>query len=222
MPYYEDLEDEEFFDASPYDELLSSLQEAMMNNVKKSIMDELERLRAENEELKEFRADKEKFDRELNKAKLDYERKLRGAKDELRKERLHELFGNDPEVAWGVTWDNVYPEKCNKCDEHRHLHFKAPSGKELTEQCPHCGKSKSVFSPLEYTLVRFTKRHGWDKEPTRYYRYIENKEYDEFNDETSNLYKPGTPFDKVYSYRIVFLDKKTCEEYCAWLNDKEK
>ena len=61
MRYYEDWDDEEeFFADSPVDEALNAFTQAIMDNVKKSVLDELERLRAENEELKEFRDQKDK------------------------------------------------------------------------------------------------------------------------------------------------------------------
>lgn len=41
-------------------------------------------------------------------------------------------------------------------------------------------------------------------------------------DYTSYVYDGKTPFDKLTSYwAIVFLDKETCERYCAWKTEQE-
>lgn len=223
MPYYENWEmDESFYEPSPYDEILQALRESVMKNIKREIIDELERLRKENEELATFRDQRTIYQAELRKAKQEYERKANLAVVEARQARLLELFGGTPESGWGVEYKREYIEKCDKCDDDRRLHFNAPSGKELTELCPHCARFKYNHTPKEIPLIYFDLGHkNWRKgELTRAYQYSEENDYD--SGTSSNVYKPGTPFEKVNKYRIVFTDKKTCEEYCAWLNEQEK
>ena len=223
MPYYEDWEmDEEFYEPSPYDEILQAMKAAVMKNIKREILDEMERLRKENEELSEFRDQRTIYQAELRKAKMEYERKAAQAVKEARQARLLELFGGTPESGWKVDYKREYIEKCDKCDNERKLHFKAPSGKEMTEPCPHCAKFKYKHSPEEIPLVSFGLGYkNWRKgELIRYYQYTEETDYD--SGTSSNVYKSGTPFEKINKYGIVFTDKKTCEEYCAWLNEKEE
>lgn len=222
MPYYEDWEmDENFYEPSPYDEVLQAMRDAMMKNIKREILDELERLRKENEELATFRDQREQFEWEVKNAKREYERKAALAAVEARQARLLELFGGTPESGWKVDYEREYIEKCDKCDNDRRLHFNAPSGKEMTEPCPYCAKYKNKHSPKEIPLISFKLGYkNWMKgEVCRYYQYAEESECD--SGTLSNVYKSGTPFEKVSKYRIVFTDLKTCEEYCAWLNEKE-
>lgn len=224
MPYYEDWEmDDSFYEPSPYDEILQALRESVMKNIKREIIDELERLRKENEELATFRDQRTIYQAELRKAKQEYERKANLAVVEARQARLLELFGGTPESGWKPNWTREYVEKCDKCDKDRRLHFKAPSGKEMTEPCPYCAKSKLVYAPKEIPLVGFHLGYkGWHKgELTKIYEYCEETEYDSA-ERSCNVYKAGMPFEKVSQYRIVFTDKKTCEEYCAWMNAKEE
>ena len=57
----------------------------------------------------------------------------------------------------------------------------------------------------------------------RYYCDKESRSEDsEYYDYTSYVYDGKTPFDKLTSYwAIVFLDKETCERYCAWKTEQE-
>jgi len=222
MAYYEDWDDEEeFFANSPVDEAMNAFTKAIMDNVKKSILDELERLRAENEELKEFRDQKDKMEREINAAKWEYKRKVDQAVQEAKRMRLFELMGENVVTGWGITWKFEYiHEKCDKCDDQRKIHFTSPSGKDMTEPCPYCSKQYRKYETKELQLSRFSMNKYHRDKVWMYFINTENTDYDECT--YTNTYNPGKPFDQVNAYRIAFLDQETAEKYCEWRNQKER
>ena len=120
----------------------------------------------------------------------------------------------------GVGRNTILPPKCNKCDEKRVIHFKSPRGQELTELCD-CAFGKMVYKPIELTLIKFYKyrdeiiRCFIDRDHT-------SENYWEYEDATSNIYDGKTSFENLTCWGIVFLNKETCERYCAWKTEQEE
>lgn len=217
MCYYDSWFEENWCEEPREEE--TALIEAIKENVKQDIKAEMERLRKENAELKQYKQERQ----EVENVKKWYESRLQteveAYKRTLRQGKIKELFGDYIGTGWGVGCNTVLPPKCNKCDEKRLVHFKSPSGRELTEPCD-CAHGKIVYEPIELTLISFSKHRD---EIIRYFidRNHTTKNYWEYEDSTSSIYDGETPFEDLDYWEIVFLDKETCERYCAWKTEQE-
>ena len=217
MCYYDSWFEENWCEEPREEEM--ALIEAIKENVKQDIKQEMERLRKENAELQQYKQERQ----EVENIKKWYESRLRteveAYKRELRSAKIKELFGDYIVIGWGVKQKITLPPKCDKCDEKRIVHFKSPSGKELTELCD-CAHGKFVYEPIELSLMKIRDYNG---NISRYYCDNESRSEDsEYYDYTSYVYDGKTPFDKLtYYWAIVFLDKETCERYCAWKTEQE-
>lgn len=217
MCYYDSWFEENWCEEPRKEE--AALIEAIKEGVRQDIKAEMERLREENAELQQYKKERQ----EVENIKKWYESRLQteveAYKRTLRQGKIKELFGDYIGTGWGVGCNTVLPPKCNKCDEKRLVHFKSPSGRELTEPCD-CAHGKIVYEPIELTLIGFSK---YGDEIIRYFidRDRSSENYWEYEDATSNIYDGKTPFEDLICWRIVFLDKETYERYCAWKTEQE-
>jgi len=218
MCYYDSWFEENWCEEPREEEM--ALIEAIKESVRQDIKSEMERLRKENAELQQYKKERQ----EVENVKKWYESRLQteveAYKRELRSAKIKELFGDYIVIGWGVKQKITLPPKCDKCDKDRYIHFKSPSGKELTELCD-CAHGKIVYEPIELSLIKIG---GYKGNISRYYYDEESRSEDsEYYDYTSYVYDGKTPFDKLtYYWAIVFLDKETCERYCAWKTEQEE
>lgn len=217
MCYYDSWFEEKWCEEPREEE--AALIDAIKNSVRQDIKAEMERLREENAELQQYKQERQ----EVENVKKWYESRLQteveAYKRTLRQGKIKELFGDYMGTGWGTRGNTILPPKCDKCDEKRLVHFKSPRGKELTEPCD-CAHGKIVYEPIELSLMKIRDYNG---NISRYYCDKESRsEHSEYYDYTSYVYDGKTPFDKLTSYwSIVFLDKETCERYCAWRTEQE-
>lgn len=217
MCYYDSWFEENWCEEPRKEE--TALIEAIKENVRQDIKAEMERLRKENAELQQYEQERQ----EVENVKKWYESRLQteveAYKRMLRQGKIKELFGDYIGTGWGVGCNTILPPKCDKCDEKRLVHFKSPRGKELTEPCE-CACGKFVYNPIELTLIKFSK---YRDEIIRYFidRDHTTENYWEYEDATSDIYDGETPFEDLNCWEIVFLDKETCERYCAWKTEQE-
>lgn len=213
MCYYDSWFEENWCEEPREEE--TALIEAFKKGVRQDIKTEMERLRKENAELQQYKKERQ----EVENVKKWYESRLQteveAYKRTLRQGKIKELFGDYIGTGWGVKQKITLPPKCNKCDETRYIHFKSPSGRDLKEPCK-CAKGKKVFYPEELELVRIYQGR---ERIIRYYAPLKTDD-DDFRDKRHSIYN-GEPFDQVGLWSIVFLDKETCERYCAWKTDQE-
>lgn len=210
MCYYDSWFEENWCEEPREEE--TALIEAIKEGVRQDIKAEMERLRKENTELQQYKQERQEYEYRLQTEVEAYKRTLRQGK-------VKELFGDYIGTGWGVGRNTILPPKCDKCDEKRFIHFKSPRGKELTELCD-CAFGKMVCKPIELTLIKFSK---YRDEIIRYFidRDHTTENYWEYEDATSNIYDGKTPFEDLNCWEIVFLDKETCERYCAWKTEQE-
>ena len=213
MCYYDSWFEENWCEEPRKEE--TALIEAIKEGVRRDIKDEMERLRKENAELQQYKQERQ----EVENIKKWYESRLQteveAYKRELRTAKIKELFGDYIVIGWGVKQKITLPPKCDKCDQDRYVHFKSPSGKDLREPCK-CAQGEKVFYPEELELVRFYQGR---ERIIRYYAPLKTDD-DDFRDKRNSIYN-GEPFDQVSLWSIVFLDKETCEKYCAWKTEQE-
>lgn len=213
MCYYDSWFEENWCEEPREEE--TALIEAIKESVRQDIKTEMERLRKENAELQQYKQERQ----EVENIKKWYESRLQTEvetyKRELRTAKIKELFGDYIVTGWGIEQKITLPPKCDKCDKNRYVHFKSPSGKDLTEPCE-CAKGKKVFYPEKLELVRIYQGR---ESIFRYYAPLKTND-DDFRDKRDSIYN-GEPFDQVGLWSIVFLDKETCEKYCAWKTEQE-
>lgn len=194
-----------------------ALIDAIKNSVRDDIKQEMERLRKENAELQQYKQERQ----EIENVKKWYESRLQteveAYKRKLRQEKIKELFGDYICTGWGVDYDAILPPKCNKCDKNRYIHFKSPSGKNLEEPCS-CGKAKKIYKPVELSLIRFNE---YENKIRRYFIEEGERSYAQYGEGTDRIYDGKVPFKDLICWRIVFLDKETCEKYCEWKTEQE-
>ena len=210
MCYYDSWFEENWCEEPREEE--TALIEAIKESVRQDIKAEMERLRKENAELQQYKKERQEYESRL-------QTEVEAYKKTLRQGKVKELFGDYIGTGWGVGHNTILPPKCDKCDEKRLVHFKSPRGEELTELCD-CAFGKVVYKPIELTLIKFYKHRD---EIIRYFmdRDHTTENYWEYQDATSNIYDGKTPFEDLSCWRIVFLDKETCERYCAWKTEQE-
>lgn len=215
MTYYDEWFEENWCKESREEE--TALIEAIKEGVRQDIKSEMERLRKENAELQQYKQERQ----EIENIKKWYESRLQteveAYKRTLRQEKIKELFGDYICTGWGVDHDDVLPPKCNKCDDDRCIHFKSPSGKDFKEPCS-CSKAKKIYKPVELSLIEF---NDYENKIRRYFIEEGKETYGQYGEGTSRIYDGKVPFEDLNCWRIVFLDKETCEKYCVWKTEQE-
>ena len=197
-----------------------ALIEAIKENVKQDIKQEMERLRKENAELQQYKKERQ----EVENIKKWYESRLQteveAYKRELRSAKIKELFGDYIVIGWGVKKKITLPPKCDKCDKDRMIHFKSPSGKDLREPCQ-CANGKKEYLPLDLHLIRIRQESLFNGKRRIWNYYVPSiHDSDDYRDVFDWVYK-GESFEKINEWNVVFLDKETCEKYCAWKTEQE-
>lgn len=219
-----------------YDEIKSMLLKA----VKQEYLDEMERLRKENEELRPFRDAKRRYENRLKELKAEYDRKIEAAELNAKRTLMHDLFDENKLTAWKAGYRYIEEPKCDKCDSNRKVHFKSPSGKDLTEDCA-CSRKILFYEPKESYLVRFNIKmnakagnqdssYPPDRPLYRYYapRDTSSNEVEfrwDFDEEYGSVRYAddlNTSFDTLNRYEAVFLNYDRCKAYCDYLNDKRE
>lgn len=216
MNYY----DEDFY-AEPceFEEQIEEFKTALAASVRQKFLDELDALRKENESLREFRDKKKTYELELAQAKAQYEEKMRDAESNANRKRLKDLLALFSVTGYRVRADYKQGPKCDKCDDRRKIHYISPAGRKMIEDCT-CAVRTAIYFPKEVPLVSF---YASDKLSDVYFeREDKDMDYDRY-DMRADLYDKDKelPFEKINSYRVVFLKKEDCQRYCDWLNEKE-
>lgn len=218
MCYYDSWFEENWCEEPREEEM--ALVEAIKENVKQDIKQEMERLRKENEELQQYKQERQ----EVENIKKWYESRMQteieAYKRTLRQEKIKDLFGDNICTGWGVTWKFDFPPKCDKCDKDRMIHFKSPSGKDLTEPCK-CANGKKEYFPLELHLIRINQGDIFNGERRifNYYAPIVH-DPDDYRDVFDRVYKSES-FEEINAWNVVFINKEDCEKYCAWKTGQE-
>jgi len=216
---------EDFYNEGPsdFDIAIEEFKEGLRKTVKEEILNEMARLKKENEKLQEV---KENFD----KIKQDYEDKKRQfniKEDEmmrsLARKKITELttIADFNEHLYCIDSKSAYLPKCDKCDEKRLIHFKSPSGRDCTEGCPTCGKQYFAYfvKPADAIKIRFSnepfiKSEKW---AVRYESYGDSITYT-----ARDVWKgPAEEFNISDNYNVrhtVFDSKELAQQICDRVN----
>lgn len=233
--YFEDengLEDEhlgdfvDFWDDTPeFDEQIEKFKTALRADVKRETKALIERSQKELDELKDYKALKNKIERKYHdeiakmaKAEADIERKYRDKK-------AQEILAECCTVGWRVAWRYDEPkEKCDKCDEDGYITFYSPQGTKYREQCK-CRRRKVIYYPAEVRLARIYANKS--PETVQFYYDKVQGDSESYSDYTRCYLVKKGDYEKLniketQRYDTVFESKEDCEKYCEWLNNKEK
>ena len=140
--YYLDEEFPTFSDPETY-EAFQQFAEKWRSSTFEELQFQLESLQNENNRLKtQIKA--------LSNIKKNWDEKIK----EIRGVRLKELLKDVQECAYLVDYEYEYAHvKCDKCDGERKIHFRSPSGKELTELCS-CSSQVSRYFLIEIPIYK--------------------------------------------------------------------
>lgn len=231
----------DFPEPSTGDIVFEELKRVLLGTLKEEIKTELEHLRKENEELRPYKDDHDRLQRELRTVQANCKRRVDEAEQKARNAALDELFGDCIVDAWKVGREYIKGPKCDKCDENRKLHYTSPRGKAMTEDCE-CAESTVHYFPKPAIMARF-KLHPKvpvknQDEPNAYSRPVYRwytTEYETIEDGTEFVvdsdYESGshrfadrtdTPFEKLNEWSEVFTSKERCQEFCDYLTTKNK
>ena len=100
---YYDYPEEEFYPESEYQEQIDALKEAIKSSVKSEILEEMNRLRAENEKLQGIKEHFEEVKKDYEKKKDECDRIIRNAEYNAKKMRLADLMKDHSKKDKNVT-----------------------------------------------------------------------------------------------------------------------
>lgn len=222
MNYY----DEEFYhEPSEFEMMVDEFKGKLMNAVKEDYINEMDRLRKENEELQDVKKNFEQIKNDYEKKKREVTAEYETKKSQVRRERLSELMKDCEVELYTVGSTTKYKPKCNQCDENRKIHYKTPSGKDTFEMCE-CSSRIHIYEPIPTLISSFSirngKGHAWYKVQDRG-RHDEYLSYYEDSISGSELITSEDQFDdKVYSYKTLFQTEELAQKYCDWKNRNSK
>ena len=208
--YYSDEEFPCFSDPETY-EAFQQFVEKWRHSTFEELRFQVENLQNENNRL-------EAQIKELSHIKKNWDEKIK----EIRHTRLKELLKDVQECAYLVDCKYEYAHvKCDKCDDERKIHFKSPSGKELTELCS-CSRKVLRYFVCEIPIYKIETcvRYG-EEQISPIYIYQKGEDEDRycasnFRDELDN-----EKISKSYSWRPTFLSKERAEDYARFENAVE-
>lgn len=221
MSYYDYDESDFYPEPSEFEQQIDEFKESLKESVKKDFIDEMNRLRKENEELQGVKKNMENLESnhrdtlgKLNRERQDLEYKVR-------RERLSSLIGEMEYFT--IAHRNKSKPKCEKCDENRRIPYKTPSGKQAYEYCE-CNESIHIYEPIGMMLVELSLRNGegnaWYKVKDRgrdeYLNYYEDSIHG------SKLITDEKQFEGLSTYNPLFQTKELAQKFCELKNKKRE
>lgn len=210
---------EEFYEGSEFDRQIEEFKDALREDVKRETLEEIEQLQKELAELRDFKERKDEIEKE-------YREKMRAAKvaaaeaeQKWKNARLHTLLGEYLVGGFTVKCEFIKGPKCPKCDENRRIHFKSPSGRDMSERCL-CDVSVKRHIPVPIELFSIEAGKFSAKDNFVFSRYA-TEDYGDYY-YAKNIVRDLDHPEKIDTYSAMFLDKELCQKYCDWLNDIEK
>lgn len=146
-----------------YDEVAAALKQSLRDAVKLEVKTQIEKLTTENQELKGKLTNLTQLEREATAAKAAAVRESdaarRDAVQTVRKEKLFELLAAIDERLYTVERVSTPREKCDQCDDERHLPYTTPRGRLTYESCE-CSSRLSRWEPVEAVAHEVSRRNG--------------------------------------------------------------
>jgi hypothetical protein len=224
MGYYE----EDFYnEPSEFDEQIDEFKKSLMVVVKKEFLDEMERLRLENNNLQIIKDSWEDLKSSYGQKAHELEIVKSNALAEARKLTLEKLMGDYQLILYKVGYEYHQRPKCANCDKTRQLHFTTPAGKDVTVSCD-CNTSDTKYVPNSHIVYEFRK-DNWDHKLRVWYKQLTFRndndcyfELDGSGNIPEKMYDGGMKFEDINSYNTYFKNVEDCQKYCDWLNKNNK
>ena len=212
-----DLED--FYEGSEFDRQIEEFKDALREDVKRETLEEIERLKKELDELRGFKERKDEIEKEYREKMREAKIAAAEAEQKWKNARLHTLLGEYLVGGFTVKCEFIKGPKCSKCDENRRIHFKSPSGRDMSERCL-CDVSvkRYITVPIELFSIEAGKFSAKDNFVFSRYATEDYGDYYYAKNIVSDLDHP----EKIDTHSAMFIDKELCQKYCDWLNDREK
>lgn len=218
---------EDFYNEGPsdFDIAIEEFKEGLRKTVKEEILNEMARLKKENEELQDVRKNWAQIQMEYRFKEEKFNREKSEIERELARKKINELttIADFSEHLYFIDYKEGYVPKCDKCDDNRQIHFTSPSGRDCEEDCPVCGKRYCIYypKPVDAIKIRFSKDPYLKSEvwAVKYEEYCGNITYN-----TENIWK-GTAeefnIDDYYTLRhTCFESKDLAQKICDRINKK--
>lgn len=211
---------EDYYEPSEFEQEMECLKQSIRDNVRKEIREEIDRLRAENAELREVKENWQKIKREHDQTLRDLRIAKENAEREAKKAKAKDILAELAVIGYRPSVKHEVGPKCDKCDQYRYRHFISPLGREMKEECT-CRKVKRVYLPTESKLVKFYVGKGIG---SAYYIPTEEKDIDSDRyNWAADVYKElPDDLSKIDEYRAVFFKKDDCQRYCDEKNKAEE
>ena len=206
---------------SYFDEQIEEFKDGLRKTVKEEFLKKMERLEKENQELQEVKKNWQKIKNELEQEKQNYKFKENELKQKLAHMKINELLETAKWADRVYYIDTVHGHlpPCGKCDNRR-IHFKSPSGKDLTEECPICGKSYIKYIVKE--VPSFELHFKTDSHIICKGYFVK---YHEYGDSTTytcqNVYDGSVKDFNIHNYNhyhTVFTSKELAQQICDKIN----
>ena len=216
MYEYEDF----YREPSEFEMQVDELKQSLLKSVKENFVEEMDRLRAENNELQEVKKNFEQIKREyeVKANQLEYERK--DLVNKVRRERLTVLMEQFQVVMYSVGYEYKVRQKCDKCNERRVIPYITPLGKQQYEDRD-CKKKITVYVPKEFTCSEFrVDRHDGTKVTAWFKQYEDNGDGFTLSSSThlKTNYNDSMRFEDVDRYGTFFRTIEDCQRFCDWMN----
>lgn len=221
MDWY--VEEDYYDNHSEFDAQVNDFKESLKQAVKKEHIDEMNRIKKENEELQEVKKNFEAIKEDYARKERVLESERRHLLSKVRQERLTELLKDSEVTMFRARVDYVDEPKCDRCDDYRRIHFESPLGNKMTEQCS-CKKSEKVY--VAEKMVRTEFKAGNHGSTLWYKPYRDSSDgmvLDEYmsSEVARKIFKKGDSFAKLNQYETFFVLLEDCLEYCKYLQNAD-
>ena len=146
---------------SEFDMMVEDFKNSLRASIKEEITQEMNRLREENESLRDIRLnwDKKILELESGIREKEYElskaiRAAEASAREAKRLRLKEILKEVAPVVWTIEYKQIKKPKCNLCDQYRKRSYITPLGRQAKEDCD-CSIIKNKAYVKRATLCRF-------------------------------------------------------------------
>lgn len=210
---------EDFYEGSEFDRRIEEFKDALREDVKRETLEEIEQLKKELAELRDFKERKDEIEKEYREKMREAKIAANEAEQKWKNARLCTLIGEYLTGGFTVKCEFIQGPKCQKCDANRKIHFKSPSGRDMSENCL-CAVSVKRHIPVPIELYKIDAGKLRVKDEFVFSREGA-EDYGDFyyaRDIVRDLEHP----EEINTYSAMFLNKELCQKYCDWLNDREK
>ena len=212
----------DFYDAhqiETFDYAFGQFKAQLRECVRDEWVNEMARLQEENAKYADIKARWAEIEAERQREREEVERVKSSAVSQARWERLDKLFASVCPVVYTLSANSKPLPQCGKCDSNRLVHYKNPvTGKDMSERCPYCGHSVSVYSPKNL-YAYYCKQFNDDNSLVAWYKDLND---DDGYTRTIDEFSDDKPFKDIRRYNAYFKSRERCQAYCDWLNKRER